>query len=188
MGRRIEVVAYDPDWPRAYALEAEALTRVFGPALRSVHHVGSTSVPGLPAKPVIDILVVLNDTDDMDRFSLGMERLGYRVRGECLDAGGTPGRFYFSKPALGARTHHVHVCQKGHFQIPELVLFPRYLAEVPEVAAEYAELKRVALAEAAHDNVGYMARKHDWIRAAVRDALAHFGASDSGSAWQTEQP
>lgn len=106
MGRNIEVVAYDPAWPGAYAVEAKTLARVFGEALQSIHHIGSTSVPGLMAKPVIDILVVLDDTGHISRFNLGMERLGYRVRGECLDAGGTLGRFYFSKPPSGTRRHH----------------------------------------------------------------------------------
>ena len=188
MGRGIEVVPYDPGWPGAYSVEAEALQKVFGLALQSIHHVGSTSVPGLVAKPVIDILVVWDDTTDMRRFDQGMMGLGYRIRGECLDAGGTPGRFYFSKPARGERTHHVHACAEGHFQIPELVLFPRYLAECPEVAAEYTRLKRSALPESSHDNAGYMAAKYDWIRAAVRDALYHFGEPDQRSASQARVP
>jgi GrpB-like predicted nucleotidyltransferase (UPF0157 family) len=181
-------VAYDPGWPEAYSLEAAALHEVFGTALQSIHHVGSTSVPGLMAKPVIDILVVLDDTTDMGRFDQGMMSLGYRVRGECLDAGGTPGRFHFSKPEQGQRTHHVHACAEGHFQIAEMVLFPRYLAECPEVAAEYTGLKRRALAESSHDSVGYMAGKHDWIRAALRDALAYFGEPDQSSALQAREP
>ena len=182
MGRLIEVVPYDPGWPEAYSLEADALQKVFGSALQSIHHVGSTSVPGLAAKPVIDILVVVDDTTAMGKFDRGMVDLGYRIRGECLNAGGTPGRFYFNKPAKGERTHHAHVCAEGHFQIPELVLFPRYLAERPHVAAEYTQLKRLALAETSGDNVGYMARKHDWIRSAVRDAVAHFGGPNQVAA------
>lgn len=181
MARRVEVVAYDPGWPEAYAVESAALREVFGMALRSIHHVGSTSVPGLMAKPVIDILVVLDDATDMGGFDRGMTDLGYRVRGECLDAGGTPGRFYFSKPVHGERTHHVHVCAEGHFQIVEMVLFPRYLAERPEVAAEYTRLKRRALAESSHESLGYTAVKHDWIRTTVRDALTHFGVAPGRS-------
>lgn len=188
MGRSIEVVAYDPGWPEAFALEATSLGSVFGSSLRSIYHIGSTAVPGLVAKPVIDILVVLDDTTEMGRFDDGMTALGYRIRGECLDTGGTPGRFYFSKPVEGERTHHVHVCAEGHFQIPELVLFPQYLAEHPTVAAEYAELKLSAMAESSHDNRGYMARKHDWVRAAIRDALAHFGEPDRRSAFESEGP
>ncbi|MEQ9401907.1 MAG: GrpB family protein [Longimicrobiales bacterium] len=182
MTRTIEVVPYDPGWPGRFALEAEALRGVFGSAVKAIHHIGSTAVPGLAAKPVIDILVVLDDTADVGRFDEAMVMLGYRIRGECLDAGGTPGRFYYSKPSQGKRTHHVHVCAEGHFQIPELVLFPRYLRERPDVAVAYAELKAQALGEGDGDNERYMARKHTWIGGAVRDALAHFGEPDRRSA------
>lgn len=181
MSRRIQIVPYDPAWPEAFALEAAALRRVFDPIMRSIHHVGSTSVPGLAAKPVIDILVVVEDTSALGRLDTEMERLGYRVRGECLDAGGTPGRFYYSKPAEGPRTHHVHVCGEGHFQIPEFLFFAAYLREKPEVATEYERLKRGALGDGGATNVVYMERKHDWVRATIRDALAWYGAPDARS-------
>ena len=167
------MVPYDPAWPAAFRKEADALRRVFGDSLESVHHIGSTSVPGLPAKPVIDILAVLEGAADVPRFDAGIAGLGYRVRGECLDAGGTPGRFYYSKPVRGERTHHLHVCNAGHWQIPELTGFARYLREHADVAAEYGRLK-VAAAEHEYDNVGYMARKHEWIRATVRAAMVHY--------------
>src|SRR5438034_11655207 len=109
MPRTIDVVEYDPAWDAAFAGEARQLAAVFGDTLVAIHHVGSTSVPGLPAKPTIDILVVLRETGTMDRFSASMERLGYRVRGECLDAEipGTPGRFYFSNKRRDEHSHHV---------------------------------------------------------------------------------
>ncbi len=181
MSRSIEVVSYDPGWPQAFTLEADALREVFGGALCSIHHIGSTSVPGLPAKPVIDILAVLDETTEVGRFDDDMRALGYRPRGECLDAGGTAGRFYYCKPAVGPRTHHAHVCAEGHFQIPELLHFPEYLRAKPEVADEYARLKSSALAEGGQDNIEYMARKHAWIRATIRDALTWFGAPDRRS-------
>lgn len=176
MIRRIEVVPYDPRWPDLFAAEAVALHRVFGTALRAIHHVGSTAVPGLPAKPTIDILIVLDDTEGVERFDPAMEALGYRVRGECLDAGGTPGRFYYSKPTEGKRTHHVHLCTAGHFQIPEMILFPEYLRRHPEIAAEYGRLKLRAVEEGADRSVPYMERKHEWIRSAIRDALEYFSS------------
>src|ERR1700676_2006141 len=99
MTRVIEVVDYDPNWIPAFEKEAAMLTPVFGQRLLEVHHIGSTAVPGLQAKPIIDILVVLDDTGDINSFNPAMEALGYRARAECLDAPipGTPGRFYFSK-------------------------------------------------------------------------------------------
>src|SRR5947209_19828672 len=142
--RTIEVVPHDASgWHAAFACEASALGQVFGETLVAIHHVGSTSVPGLPAKPTIDILVVLRETGTIDRFSASMERLGYRVRGECLDAEipGTPGRFYFTKNRGDERTHHVHACAAGHSEIADKLAFRDYLRAHPPRAAEYAALK-----------------------------------------------
>jgi GrpB-like predicted nucleotidyltransferase (UPF0157 family) len=82
MTRIIEVVDYDPNWVAAFEKEAATLNAIFGDRLLAVHHIGSTSVRGLAAKPVIDILVVLDDTKDINSFDAAMEAVGYRVRGE----------------------------------------------------------------------------------------------------------
>ena len=138
MGRIIEVVPHDATaWRAAFAREARALKHVFGEAVIAIHHVGSTSIPGLPAKPIIDLLVVLRETVTIGRFSSAMEALGYRVRGECLDAEvpGTPGRFYFSKDQDGRRTHHTHACAVGHVEIADKLAFRDYLRAHPRRAA-----------------------------------------------------
>ena len=81
MPRIIEVVDYDPRWIDAFEKEAAILNGVFGQRVVEVHHIGSTSVPGLAAKPIIDILIILDNTDDISRFDRAMENAGYRVRG-----------------------------------------------------------------------------------------------------------
>ena len=78
--------------------------------------------------------------------------------------------FYYSKTVDGVRTHQVHVCRVGYFQIAELLLFPRYLREHGDVSDAYARLKLAAIAEGDVDTPRYMARKHDWIRSTVREA------------------
>ena len=172
MGRIIEVVDYDPNWIKAFEDEASALTNVFAPRLLEIHHVGSTSVPNLAAKPIIDILVILDDTSDIDRFSPAMERLGYRVRGECLDAviPGTPGRFYFTKDTNGVRSHHAHVCAKGHQEIFDKLAFRDYLRANPDVATAYAELKRRESLAHRFDNIGYMRAKDHFVKSTLADA------------------
>ena len=180
MGRTIEVVPYDPSWPTAFELESERVALVFEPILESIHHIGSTSVPGLFAKPVIDILVVVHDDSTVADYDGRMSELLYTPRGECLDAGGTPGRFYYSKTVDGVRTHQVHVCALGHFQIVELLSFPQYLREHEDIADTYGRLKLAAISEGDADTPRYMARKNDWIRSTVRAALAHYGASSDG--------
>jgi GrpB-like predicted nucleotidyltransferase (UPF0157 family) len=173
MSRNIEVVAHDEAaWRNAYAREARALGSVFGDALTAIHHVGSTSIPGLPAKPVIDVLVVLRETATVGRFSVAMEGLGYRVRGECLDAEipGTPGRFYFSKDVDGTHTHHVHACAVGHAEVDDKLAFRDYLRAHPSRAAEYGALKQDLARRYRHDNIGYMRGKDAFIRRVLEDA------------------
>lgn len=172
MSRIIEVVAYDPFWIAAFEKEAAALNAVFGKRAIEVHHIGSTAVPGLDAKPIIDILVVLDATRDINSFDRAMEDIGYRVRGECLDAPvpGTPGRFYFSKAANGVHTHHVHVCAKGHPEILDKLAFRDYLRAHRSEAAAYGELKRRIAAENRFDNVGYMRAKDDFVKVILAEA------------------
>ena len=174
VGHRIFVTEYDASWPVRYEAESEAIRRVFAPILRSVHHIGSTSVPGLVAKPTIDILVVVGDTSDVVKYDPAMIEIGYRPRGECLDAGGVAGRFYYCKEVGGVRSHHAHVCQSGHWQISELLAFPAYLRAHPSEARAYGEMKRAALLVGDSDNAEYMAAKSRWLRPRIEVALSEF--------------
>ena len=157
MSRVIEVVPYDPAWIVAFEKEAAILKAIFGERVVELQHIGSTAVPGLDAKPIIDILVVLDHTDDINSFDRAMEDVGYRVRGECLDAPvpGTPGRFYFSKETNGVRSHHVHVFAKGHWDILDKLAFRDYLRAHSSKAAAYGELKRRIAAQYRFDNPCY---------------------------------
>src|SRR5256714_1742083 len=185
MGRIIEVVPQDATVCRAaFAREARLLEHVFGDALVAIHHVGSTSISGLPAKPIIDILVVLHETATIARFSGAMRGLGYRVRGECLDAEvpGTPGRFYFSKEQDGKRTHHTHVCAAGHVEIVDKLAFRDYLRAHPCRAAEYGALKQDLARRYRRDNIGPMPGKNAFIRTILEDARQwHRGIPAAGS-------
>ena len=172
MGRKIEVIDYDPQWIADFEIEAATLARIFGNRLLDIQHIGSTAVPNLAAKPIIDILIVLDDTDDIDTFNPFMEALGYRVRGECLDATipGTPGRFYFSKETNGVRSHHVHICAKGHADILDKLSFRDYLRAHESVALAYADLKRRLAVDHRFDSIGYMRGKDDFVKSVLADA------------------
>jgi GrpB-like predicted nucleotidyltransferase (UPF0157 family) len=179
MGRIIEVVDYDPNWIKAFEDEAAALSHIFSRRLLEIHHVGSTSVPNLPAKPIIDILVVLDDTSDIDLFNPSMEALGYRARGECLEAEipGIPGRFYFSKDTNGVRSHHAHVCAKGHREIFDKLAFREYLRVHGDVAASYGNLKQRAAVDHRFDNIGYMNAKDNFVKSVLLDARRWYQVS-----------
>lgn len=178
MVRTIEVVEHDPSWAAAFELEAIALSRVFGNSVVGIHHIGSTSVRGLSAKPIVDMLLVLRETLTIDRFDFAMEGLGYRVRGECLDAEvpGTPGRFYFSKDTGGVRTHHVHVCAESHPQVFDLLAMRDYLRSHPERAGQYGAVKRDLAVRHRNDNVSYMRGKDTFVKALIEEARAWVGS------------
>jgi GrpB-like predicted nucleotidyltransferase (UPF0157 family) len=144
----------------------------------AIHHIGSTAVPGLDAKPIIDILVVLEETGSIQSFDTQMEANGYRVRGECLDAAvpGTPGRFYFTKDTAGVRTHHVHACAQGHSEILDKLAFRDYLRSHPAAAAAYGQLKRRLALAHRHDNIGYMQGKDAFVKAMLVDAQRWYQA------------
>jgi GrpB-like predicted nucleotidyltransferase (UPF0157 family) len=181
MRRVINVVDHDPTWSAAFEQEAVALAGVFGRRLLRIHHIGSTSISGLCAKPIIDILIVLDQTGTINSFNAAMEALGYRPRGECLDATvpGTPGRFYFSKDRDGTRTHQVHVCADGHPEIADKLAFRDYVRAHPVEAAAYGELKqRLALAHS-DDNIGYMLGKDAFVKSLLAAARLWYASSEA---------
>ena len=183
MTRFIEVVSSNAGWSAAFEQEAALLARVFGRSMVAIHHVGSTAVPALLAKPIIDILVVLEETKSIGRFDEAMEALRYRARGECLDASvpGTPGRFYSSKDTRGVRTHHVHACAAGHPEVVDKLAFRDYLRAHSQQAASYGQLKQRLALDHPHDNLGYMRGKDPFIKSLLEVARSWTRSVDAGS-------
>ncbi|HYW31290.1 MAG TPA: GrpB family protein [Gemmatimonas sp.] len=182
MPRVIEVVAYDPEWITAFLAEAQQLRAIFYTRALAIEHIGSTAVPGMHAKPIIDVLVVLDSTDDIATFSPAMVALGYQVRGECLDAEipGTRGRFYFTKDCAAVRTHQVHVCRVGHPQLPDLLAFRDYLRAHPSVARAYEAVKQRAATEHRDTIVGYMRHKAAFMTETIGAARRWAACNSSG--------
>ncbi len=139
--KKFKIVDYTPDWNDRYQAECSIMRKVFGDLVNSIHHIGSTAILTAKSKPEIDILVVVKDVSSLSRYDEAIERLGYKVRGECLDSGGTPGRYYYSKDVDNVRTHKMHVCAMGHIEIMDKLLFVKYLNEDASAAKEYSALK-----------------------------------------------
>lgn len=130
------VVAHDPDWAADFAAEAERIRAAFAAIDIVLHHIGSTSVPGLAAKPIIDMLGVVRQPEAAD--GVDMAALGYRAMGEF----GLAGRRYFRKDdASGRRTHHLHVFGKGSPHVERHLVFRDYLRAHPQAAHDYGALK-----------------------------------------------
>ena len=170
--REVKVVPYDPAWPQRFREEAERLRAVFGRELIYIHHIGSTAVPGLAAKPIIDILPVVRNIDAVDCLNGAMVELGYEPMGEH----GLSGRRYFHRHYYrdGAEyhTHHVHVYASGSPMIDRHLAFRDYLRAYPDVARRYAALKQELAHLFPYDIEGYMDGKNAFVKVTEHAALA----------------
>lgn len=157
--RKVEVTPYDSTWPQRYEAEAARIGRIFGSEILAIDHIGSTSVPGLAAKPVVDILVSVRSIERIDLYNASMEAIGYEARGE----NGIPGRRYFQKGGH-LRTHHVHMFQAGNAEIERHLTFRDYLRAHPDKAAAYGALKSELSILHPNDIEAYIRDKNDFVR------------------------
>lgn len=134
----IFVVPYSPDWVKAFEQEAKVICRALPDVPIVLHHIGSTAIPGILAKPIIDMLGVVDDLEALDQRSVGMGDLGYEVMGPF----GIEGRRYFRRfDATGCRTHQLHAFSRGSPHIERHLAFRDYLRSNPLKAATYSDLK-----------------------------------------------
>lgn len=133
----IVVVDYNPQWAEMYIEESEKIKKVLSNNLVDIHHIGSTAVEGLKAKPIIDMIPVVNDINEVDKYNLEFEKLGY----ECMGEFGIVGRRYFRKGGDN-RTHQIHIFQKEDtHNIVRHLAVRDYLRAHPEAVKQYGNLK-----------------------------------------------
>jgi GrpB-like predicted nucleotidyltransferase (UPF0157 family) len=138
MGQTLEISPYDPKWPIAFAAERERIAGALGALALRIDHNGSTSVPGLAAKPIIDIQVSVRSLQPIEAYASRLTQLDY-VHVPHPDDSFCP---FFHRPAAWPHTHHVHVVQAGGAEERRTLAFRDYLREHPVVARQYEELKR----------------------------------------------
>jgi len=169
--KKVVVVPHNPDWRNEFETEAGRIAAALGDAVAVVHHIGSTAIRGIYAKPVIDILVEVGDIAEVDRRSSVMELLGYEVMGEF----GIPGRRYFRKNNQeGIRTHQIHIFETGSEQVRRHLAFRDFMNTHPEEAQKYSELKRKLAAEHPQNIDAYMDGKDGFIKEIDRRAAKRF--------------
>ena len=160
----VRVVLYRPEWPLLFAQEAEKIGKAFGAELLAVHHIGSTSVEGLAAKPIIDILAVVRDVNAIDAFAPAMEALGYEAMGEF----GIPGRRYYRKGGEN-RTHQIHAfSEEDHLAVRD------YLRAHPKEAKLYGDLKQRLAQQFPEDIERYCDGKDAFVKALEKRAYAWY--------------
>ncbi len=159
---KVSVVEYRPQWRKMFEEERRLLQDVLGEASAKVEHIGSTAVNGLAAKPIIDIMVGLPDFSVADKLMPVIETLGYEYIKKYEDE--MPFRRYFAKNLNGIRTHQIHMVEIGSEFWGRHLLFRDYLRQNPDMANEYAALKK-QLAECEWEDVNeYADAKTEFIK------------------------
>lgn len=169
MTRSVIVVPYDPAWKLNFRVETGHIARALGANVLSIHHIGSTAIPGMHAKPIIDILLLVEDINRLDEQTSAMEGLGYEVMGEY----GIKGRRYFRKEdASGTRTHHVHAFQVDSPEFERHLAFRDFLIAHPEEAQQYSLLKQKLALDHPEDMEAYIDGKDPFIKEYEDRAIA----------------
>ncbi|MGB9177948.1 MAG: GrpB family protein [Pyrinomonadaceae bacterium] len=173
---KVEVVPHNPQWRDAFEAEAKQVADALGENVVAIHHIGSTAIPNIYAKPVVDLLVEVRDITEVDSRSSAMESLGYEVMGEY----GIPGRRYFRKDNReGIRTHNIHAFEAGSVEVERHLAFRDYMIAHPVDAEKYSEMKRKLAEEHPQSIDGYMDGKDGFIKEMDRRA-AQWRRSQTG--------
>ena len=165
--KKIEVVPHTSEWRNIFEAEAKLIAAALGGNVVAIHHIGSTSIPGIYAKPVIDLLIEVKNITEVDSQSAAMQSLGYEVMGEF----GISGRRYFRKDNREEiRTHQIHIFESGSAQVKRHLAFRDYLIAHPADAQKYSELKRTLAARHSQNMDGYIDGKDEFIKETDRKA------------------
>lgn len=173
MSQHVIVRDYNPDWSVEYEKESAFIKQILKENCIALYHIGSTSVPGLAAKPIIDIMGVVRSLNDVDAAENNFTALGY----ECLGEFGIEGRRYFRKGG-DERTHQIHIFQKDDLDnIIRHLAFKDYLMNHDEVRREYGELKKSLAKRYPYDIEKYCDGKDEFVKNAERAALSLYDSS-----------
>jgi GrpB-like predicted nucleotidyltransferase (UPF0157 family) len=184
---RIEVVPYDPQWATTFDEIKKVVTETVGDLALSIEHVGSTSIPRMSAKPIIDLDVVIRSYDELPVMVARLSSLGYVHQGDL----GIKGREAFKRegedvPRTGTGKvwpkHHLYVCPQGSEGLSRHLAFRDYLRAHPEELAEYEAVKRRLAEENPHDWEAYTDGKTDYIVGILRRAGVDAESNDTGEA------
>lgn len=166
----VELEDFSLEWAKDYKKEEELLKSALTDRIKEIHHVGSTSIKGLKAKPVIDILIVLNSLDKINEVEEILREYDYNNRGQQ----GVSDRYFFAKGPEDARTHYIHFVEPNSNTYYNLVLFKRYLLDHPEYIDKYCELKQRLAEEYADDRKMYTASKSEFITSVIKLAREEY--------------
>lgn len=162
----IKIAPYDPAWPSRFTTERQALSEAIGPWITGgIHHIGSTAVPGLPAKPIIDVLAGVEGLQASRPSFEPLAALDYLYAPYRADE-----MHWFCKPDPSRRTHHLHLVPTDSSRFRDELAFRDCLRASPQLASEYAALKRDLAGSFQRDREAYTDAKGAFIRRALKRA------------------
>lgn len=166
---RVRLMPYAPEWKLYFEREKAALQQVLGSKILDIQHVGSTSIPGMLAKPIIDIAIAVIDFEEAKACIPFVESLGYEYKGEF----GIPHRHYFVKG--DPRLFHIHMSEISSHEWQNTLLFRDYLRHHPAVAEEYAQLKQQLAMQFPQDREAYLNGKTAFVERVLQLAKVESG-------------
>ena len=172
MARKMNLVCYDPEWPKLFELEKERLLGVFDKLLLDIHHFGSTAIESMSAKPTIDIMGIVCDIEKVDQFNGAMLGLGYFARG----AHGIEGRRYFVKLHEDGENHavHVHMYHESNPHVTDELMFRDFLRIDSASFDAYKNLKKKASEQFLFSPGAYEDAKHDCVMKILDKARCYY--------------
>lgn len=173
MPQHITVVDYDSEWPLKYVRERDCIAEVLGGNCLAIHHIGSTAVPGLAAKPIIDIMAVVRSLEQVDDVAEKFANIGYEYLGEF----GMAGRRYLRKGG-DERTYQIHIFQADDRKnIDRHLAFRDYLRTHEKERKEYVKIKQELAQKFPYDIDGYCEGKENFVREVEKRALAQYNGA-----------
>ena len=161
------IVDYDAEWPRRAEAELRRIKESLGEVAVRLEHVGSTSVPGLAAKPILDLQLSVVDIERRDRYAGPLAVLGYLFVPDPL----SPDYHFFARPPQRPRSHHLHVCAAGSAHEFRHLAVRDFLRAHADEAAKYAAIKRQVAERAPQDRLAYVEGKEAYVVALEERAL-----------------
>lgn len=160
----VKVVGYSPNWPKEFEAEKQKLIDTFGDKILAIEHIGSTSIPGLAAKPIIDMVAAVKSFDDLPEFVNGLQKLGYEYMPERM----FDNRKFFPKGSQENRTHHLNlVLQNDPEQWTKPIAFRDYLRTHETERDEYAKIKTNLAKQYANDRAAYTRLKDNFFQSII---------------------